>query len=106
LVQTKTQQENDPASCHEEEKKSKTPSATKKAGATQQKPSNRKNSTGGLSPSTSDDVQAYLNSTFYASFVLSHLSKALCISAALLTKKQLFEHVADLTANVNHPKIV
>lgn len=97
LNQMKIQSENNIASfaANEEDKKSKTPSANKK------KPSNRKNSMGGLSPATSDDVQAHLNSTFYASFILSHLSKTLCISAALLNKKQLFEHVADLSANVN-----
>jgi len=96
----KTQKENNTdllatdIAINEEDKKSKTPSASKKA---QQKLSNRKNSISGLNP---DDIQAHFNSTFYASYILSHLSKTLCVSAALLTKKQPFEHVGNLSANV------
>ena len=47
-----------------------------------------------------DELNAHFVSNFYASFVQSLISKALCMAASEITKKQTFEHIAELSLNV------
>ena len=47
-----------------------------------------------------EELNAHFVSNFYGSFVQSLISKALCMAASEITKKHLFEHVAELSLNV------
>ena len=82
-------------------KKSKTPTSPKQKPAKQ--PTQRKSSQTMTNPSMGalgDELNAHFVSNFYGSFVQSLISKALCMAASEISKKQTFEHVAELSLNV------
>ena len=83
-------------------KKSKTPTSPKQKGAKQTAP--RKSSQTLVNPSVGglgDELNVNIASNFYGSFVQSLISKALCMSASEIAKKHIFEHIAELSLNVN-----
>ncbi len=82
-------------------KKSKTPTSPKQK--PDKKTAPRKSSQTMNNPSMGalgDELSAHFVSNFYASFVQSLISKALCMAASEITKKQTFEHIAELSLNV------
>ena len=84
-------------------KKSKTPTSPKQKPAAKLTALPRKSSqtlANASSGAFSDELSAHFNSNFYGSFVQSLISKAICMSASEIAKKQPFEHIADLSLNV------
>ena len=46
--------------------------------------------------STNDEMSSYFQANYFASFLESLISKAVCLSGALIAKKEPFEHIAEL----------
>jgi hypothetical protein len=80
-------------------KKSKTPTSPKQKSTKADKGARKASQTTG--PIIADEMTAHLNSTFYALFVQSLISKAICMSSVAISKKQAFEHILELSSNVN-----